>query len=150
MVLLHNVFWTRFARLVLMFRELNISAIARSLKRIKEAVVNPQLIEFGREAMEWSQPVIRPLWMLDPTDLVAQQIDDQFLIGNKVLVAPVVRQGAVTRDVYLPGTAAGRGVWKRGTDGAFFEGGRWLNGSDAPLDTVLYFVKLPDDARPGP
>jgi len=100
--------------------------------------------------MERSKPVIRPLWMLDPTDPVAQRIDDEFLLGDKILVAPVLTEGARTRDVYLPKTTKGPGVWKRGTDGTFFEGGQWLNGSSAPLENVLYFVRQPDDARPGP
>lgn len=134
-----------------MFSDENItSTAARSLKYIKEKVVNPELINFGREAMERSKPVIRPLWMLDPTDPVAQRIDDEFLLGDKILVAPVLTEGARTRDVYLPKTTKGPGVWKRGTDGTFFEGGQWLNGSSAPLENVLYFVRQPDDARPGP
>ena len=31
-----------------------------------------ELIRFSRVAMENSMPVIRPLWMLDPSDIIAQ------------------------------------------------------------------------------
>lgn len=131
------------------YRDYNIAPVAKALKDIKENIVNPKLISFGREAMELSKPVIRPLWMLDPTDPVAQRIDDQFLIGDKILVAPVLHKGARRRDVYLPRSEQGAGVWKRGTDGTFFEGGQWLNNSVADLDTVLFYLRQDDLARPG-
>lgn len=131
------------------YRSKNIAPIAKKLKDIKENIVNPELIKFGREAMEISRPVIRPLWMLNPTDEIAQRIDDEFLIGDKILVAPVLHEKARRRDVYLPRTHNGQGVWKRGTDGTFFEGGQWLNNSIAELDTILFFVRQPEHARPG-
>merc|ERR1712142_1276234 len=79
-----------------------IAPIAGRLKHLKENLVNKQLIKFGHEAMELSRPVIRPLWMLNPNDPVSQRIDDQFLVGDKILVAPILERGAVKRDVYLP------------------------------------------------
>ena len=42
------------------------------------------------------------MWWLDPQDAAALAIDDQFLLGDEVLVAPVLEEGAVTRHVYLP------------------------------------------------
>ncbi|XP_023329548.1 myogenesis-regulating glycosidase isoform X5 [Eurytemora carolleeae] len=131
------------------YRSKNIAPIAKKLKDIKENIVNPELIRFGREAMEISRPVIRPLWMLNPTDEIAQRIDDEFLIGDKILVAPVLHENARRRNVYLPRTYNGQGVWKRGTDGTFFEGGQWLNNSIAELDTILFFIRQPEHARPG-
>ena len=38
---------------------------------------------------------------LDPHDAETYRIQDQFAIGNDVIVAPVVTRGATTRDVYL-------------------------------------------------
>lgn len=131
------------------YRNKHIHTVTQNLKYIKEEVVNPELIMFSQVAMENSAPVIRPLWMLDPEDKIAQTISDEFLIGDKILVAPVLEQGATTRNVYLPHSKKGPGVWKRGTDGTFFEGGQWLTNSLAPLDTVLYFIRQSDFARPG-
>ena len=42
------------------------------------------------------------MWWLDPQDAAALAVDDQFLLGDEVLVAPVLEEGAVTRHVYLP------------------------------------------------
>ena len=59
----------------------------------------PELLKFGQEAMDASRPIIRPLWMLNPLDPILQQIDDQFLIGDQILVAPVLHRGS--REVNL-------------------------------------------------
>jgi len=126
-----------------------IAPIAGKLKHLKENVVNKHLIYFGREAMEMSKPVIRPLWMLNPNDSVSQRIDDQFLIGDTILVAPILDAGARKRDVYLPMSSTGVGVWKSGTDGTFYKGGQWLNQTVVELDTILYFERQSDFARPG-
>ena len=55
------------------YRDLNIAPVARKLKNLKEEVVRPELLYFGREAMELSRPIIRPLWMLNPLDKTAQR-----------------------------------------------------------------------------
>ncbi|XP_074986594.1 neutral alpha-glucosidase AB isoform X2 [Caretta caretta] len=49
------------------------------------------------------QPVMRPLWVEYSDDVTTFSIDDQFLIGNALLVHPVTEQGAHGVQVYLPG-----------------------------------------------
>uniref|UniRef100_A0A8C3SWR3 Glucosidase II alpha subunit n=2 Tax=Chelydra serpentina TaxID=8475 RepID=A0A8C3SWR3_CHESE len=49
------------------------------------------------------QPVMRPLWVEYPDDVTTFSIDDQFLIGNALLVHPVTEQGAQGVQIYLPG-----------------------------------------------
>ena len=44
------------------------------------------MVNFTLDAMVSSMPVIRPLWMLDPNDHANLVIDDEFLIGNKVIL----------------------------------------------------------------
>ena len=44
------------------------------------------MVNFTLDAMVSSMPVIRPLWMLDPDDNANLVIDDEFLIGNKVIL----------------------------------------------------------------
>lgn len=64
-------------------------------------------------------PVVRPLFWSSPADTVALGIDDEYLLGDNLLVAPVVDSGANTRSVYLPS-----GRWFRlGSDSAY-EGGQ--------------------------
>ena len=119
------------------------------MKSIKDKIVNPLLIKFAGEAMEKSLPLIRPLWMFNPTDENCQVINDQFMIGDTVLVAPVLHQGSRMRSVYLPAQTNGTDiVWKRGTDGPYHRGGQWVRDIEVALDEVLYFERKGDGARP--
>merc|ERR1719348_1089367 len=130
------------------YQDQGIGPVGRLLNEVKQEVVNPLLRRVGQEAMESSLPVIRPLWMLDPEDEVSQSIDDQVLIGDKLLVAPILKPGQTKRDVYLPSTRDGPGVWKR-NDGTWFEGGQWARNIEVTLNQVLYFERQPENLRPG-
>ena len=50
----------------------------------------------------------------------------------QILVAPVLEFGGRERNVYLPkleDDVDDTVMWKRGTDGTFYKGGKWLNGT---------------------
>ena len=47
-------------------------------------------------------PVTRPLWLAAPAGRAAAREDQEWMLGDDVLVAPVVVQGATTRAVRLP------------------------------------------------
>jgi alpha-glucosidase len=48
-------------------------------------------------------PICRPLFLTDRSDPeVYHHLDDQFMVGNDILVAPVVAHGQTSRNVYLP------------------------------------------------
>ena len=42
------------------------------------------------------------MWWLDPMDDEALSVEDEFLLGDSLLVAPVLEEGAIKRDIYLP------------------------------------------------
>lgn len=44
-------------------------------------------------AVSNGSPVNPPIWWIAPDDKIAQRIDDQFLLGETILVAPVVDPG---------------------------------------------------------
>ncbi len=52
-------------------------------------------------------PMTRPLWLVDPALARNAHADDEWLLGNDLLVAPVLVEGATTREVALPA-----GCWK--------------------------------------
>ena len=56
-----------------------------------------------------------------------------------MLVAPVVQQGAVERDIYLP-----LGLWRDESDMShpLIAGPIWLKNYPAPLDTLPYFTRV--------
>ncbi|XP_040837870.1 neutral alpha-glucosidase AB isoform X1 [Ochotona curzoniae] len=48
-------------------------------------------------------PVMRPMWVHYPQDVTTFSVDDQFLLGDALLVHPVSDPGAHGVQVYLPG-----------------------------------------------
>ncbi|GAM21733.1 hypothetical protein SAMD00019534_049080, partial [Acytostelium subglobosum LB1] len=48
-------------------------------------------------------PTMRPLWVEFPSDPSLFAVDNEFMVGNSLLVVPVVEQGAKTTRVMLPG-----------------------------------------------
>ena len=54
------------------------------------------------EAETNGAPILRHLMLVFPNDAEAWDISDQFMIGTKLLVAPVTEEGATSRSVYFP------------------------------------------------
>jgi alpha-glucosidase (family GH31 glycosyl hydrolase) len=94
------------------------------------------MLRLAEEAAQTLTPICRPLWFLDAGDETTYEIHDQFALGQDVIVAPVVHQGASTRDVYL--TA---GLWRDVNEDRVVEGGQWLRALHAPLDRIPVFVR---------
>lgn len=46
-------------------------------------------------AVSNGDPVNPPIWWIAPNDKIAQAVDDEFLLGDKILVAPVIAEGKV-------------------------------------------------------
>ena len=80
-------------------------------------------------------PPVRPLWWDHPEEARLWDVDDAFLFGDALLVAPVVEEGARWRTVLLP-----PGLWYDFWTGDVYEGGREIT-VDAPLDYTPVFVR---------
>ena len=61
------------------------------------------------------EPVLRPLFYDFPE--MEQEVEDQFMLGAGLMAAPVLKQGARTRRVYLP-----PGLWYEYESGKKYEG----------------------------
>jgi alpha-glucosidase len=81
-------------------------------------------------------PPLRPLWFEYPQDVDAALIDDEYLVGRDLLVAPVVVQHQRLRKVYFPKGSAWIDWWS----GARYAGGRSV-AVDAPLDRLPLYVR---------
>jgi alpha-glucosidase (family GH31 glycosyl hydrolase) len=95
----------------------------------------PFLYTALEEAHRTGVPVFRPLVLNYQDDPNTYNIDDQFMIGSDLLVAPVTRPDVTSRLVYLP-----RGVWYDYWTGKSYQGGTMYR-VDAPLETVPMFVR---------
>ena len=56
----------------------------------------------GAEAEQTGAPILRHMMLVFPDDTETWDISDQYMIGDSLLVAPVVEEGTTTRSVYFP------------------------------------------------
>ena len=60
-------------------------------------------IELARNATQTGFPIIRPLWwIVQDADPMVWKIYDQFLIGDDIMVAPILEPNITSRSVYFP------------------------------------------------
>jgi alpha-glucosidase len=95
----------------------------------------PYLQNLFWEARRTGAPIMRPLIWHYPHDDFAAQVDDQFMFGADMLVAPILSRGRSARTVYLP-----EGNWYP------FQGGEPLPGGQThvvewPLGSAPAFVR---------
>ena len=64
-----------------------------------------------------------------------EKVTDQFMLGSKFLVAPVLEQGKTARDVYIP-----EGKWK-GKNGEVIDGG-CICEMTAKIDELIILERL--------
>ena len=106
----------------------------------KYAIIKTRMLPYVRiavrEARVSGAPVMRHMYLTNPTDPRVYQMQDQYLYGDSLLVAPVVTRGLTSRPVYLP-------------EPQYFDywtGARVVGGGDvialAPLDTVPVFARV--------
>uniref|UniRef100_A0A8D0GNR5 MYORG glycosidase n=1 Tax=Sphenodon punctatus TaxID=8508 RepID=A0A8D0GNR5_SPHPU len=109
--------------------------IAQKFTELHESLVTPLLLELAGKVTDVGDPIIRPIWWISPRDESAHTIDSQFLIGDTLMVAPILELGKRERNVYLPA-----GKW-RSYKGELFEKTPVLL-MDYPvgLDEVAYFL----------
>ena len=93
------------------------------------------LEELWTEAGETGAPPTRPLWWQDPDDRAGWHQDQEWLLGSDLLVAPVVKKGAVKRTAYLP-----EGCWRLHGRGTSYDGGASVT-VDAPLGSLPWFSR---------
>jgi len=89
-----------------------------------------------RQAHQAGTPLMRPLCYDFPDDKHAWQIEDAYMFGPNILVAPVTSEGIRQRIVYLPGGCQ----WRNLTSGEVIDGGQTLI-ADAPLARIPVFLR---------
>jgi alpha-D-xyloside xylohydrolase len=110
-------------------------AIIKELLFLRERL-RPYIMGQMRLANERGIPPMRPLFFDFPEDEESWSVDDQFMFGPDLLVAPVLYEGARSREVYLPAEITWTDAW---TDESI-EGGQWV-AADAPLDRIPLYLR---------
>ncbi len=75
------------------------------------AALAPYVRHLCGEAQTLGLPAQRPLFLHYPHDPALWPLQDQFLYGEELLIAPVIEEGATMREVILPGEHAWRHLW---------------------------------------
>lgn len=96
----------------------------------------PYLYDIMREGELNGLPVIRPLMLHYQEDGKTYEINDQFLCGENILVAPIVEQGKTARIVYLPKGDNWVDFWTK----EVIEGGKYII-KEAALDVCPIYIK---------
>ncbi|WP_374700533.1 glycoside hydrolase family 31 protein [Microbacterium azadirachtae] len=76
-------------------------AVATRLLNLREAL-RPYLHRVMAEATAVGLPAMRALFLHHPDEPRAWEVDDQYLLGADLLVAPLTEPGVETRDVFVP------------------------------------------------
>ena len=77
-----------------------------------------------------------------PADPRTWEIEDQFMFGPDILVAPVLAEGVRARPVYLPVGTSWRCAWT----GEVSPGGTRVD-ADAPLERIPVFLRAGSTLR---
>lgn len=91
--------------------------------------LRPYLWKTAQGCVRDSKPFMRPLIYGWPYDAKAVNCQDEYLLGDDLLVAPLLEENAVSREVYLPD-----GIWKDFFDGTEYAGKQTITaGRDGKL-----------------
>jgi alpha-D-xyloside xylohydrolase len=108
--------------------------------------LRPYIMTQMRTAHETGIPPMRPLFVDFPADPRAWQVDDAYMFGPDLLVAPVASYGARQRPVYLPEGSQWTDAWT----GETIPGGTEVTAA-APLAQIPLYLRdgatLPITAR---
>jgi alpha-D-xyloside xylohydrolase len=81
-------------------------------------------------------PPMRPLFVDFPSDITCYEVDDEYLFGSDLLVAPILDADMSERSVYLPTNVVWRNAWTDQT----YAGGQWIT-MEAPLEHIPLFLR---------
>ena len=98
--------------------------------------LRPYIRQLMRDASENGAPVMRPLFYDFQQDEACWNVEDAYMFGPDLLIAPVMEAGAETRELYLPkGTR-----WVDAYTGQHYEGGQRVT-VPAPLGIIPVMMR---------
>ena len=97
----------------------------------------PTILRAATESAQTAHPIVRPLWWIDPQNSDTFDIDSEFLVGDDLLVAPILHKGQLSRDIYLP-----RGTWKDLKHEEVYLGRQYVKNYKAALNELPVFRRM--------
>ncbi|RXG72871.1 putative family 31 glucosidase [Armadillidium vulgare] len=118
-------------------QSINVSKISLEVSSLHSRFA-PLLIDVAKKTLLGKGPIVRPTWWLCPMDEECLLADQQFLVGDDLLVTPVVIEAATSLDVVFP-----PGKWKRSDgDGQIYEGVSKQTLYDISIESNIYFERI--------
>ena len=99
--------------------------------------MQPYIDDLQKNISRYGGPTVRPLWYEYPEDADAFGLNDEYLLGPELLVAPVYKRGAWGRDVYFPGNSST--IWESIWNSSDVHPGGTRTFVSAPLDMIPVF-----------
>ena len=109
--------------------------VVRHYARLRNSLI-PYLLATAYESTRTGMPMLRPMVLEFPDEPNVDQLDDQYLLGHDLLVAPIFKAGARSRMVYFP-----RGKWWRWGNPSASISGPGFHDIEAPLEVVPLYVR---------
>ncbi|WP_408008506.1 TIM-barrel domain-containing protein [Pseudalkalibacillus sp. A8] len=97
----------------------------------------PYLYHLLYQAHEYYQPILSPMFYHFQDDKKTFEENDDFMVGEDLLIASVMERGQRKRGVYLPENLHG---WYDINTGIWYEGGKTVQ-VDAPLNVIPKFAQ---------
>lgn len=114
------------------------TARIRSAIRLRYAFL-PYVYTLFHECSSDGQPVMRPLWMRFPEVIGMTAEENQFMLGDDLLIKPITEPEAARTEVYLPGSGL---IWYHIFEGfKRFGGGKLHEGLPTPIDYIPVFQR---------
>ncbi len=92
----------------------------------------PYVYAQAKECTEKGLPMLRALFVEFPDDPGAWKVEDEYLFGSQILVAPLLETGITGRTVYLP-----KGKWIDYQTEQVYEGGGWQQIEAGSLPIIM-------------
>ena len=102
--------------------------------------LTPYILNAMKRVSMTGLPINRPLWMDFADDPNVWAVDDVYMFGPSLLVAPVTDMGARNRTLYLPKLSSGE-TWIHHFTNKSYGGGGVNVTVDAPLDEFPLFAR---------
>jgi len=106
----------------------------RTYSRLHTALT-PYWQIYAQKASLTGAPILRHLFLLEPKNPLVWDRHDQYMVGDDILVAPVVQDGVRSRELYLPA-----GEWLSYWDNTLYRGGDVVT-VPAPLEEIPLLMR---------
>jgi alpha-D-xyloside xylohydrolase len=113
--------------------------VLKKLIEVRERM-KPYTQKYMDIASKTGKPIMRPMFFDYHQDEICYTLEEQYMYGEDILVAPIVDQGQVERMVYLPA-----GSWVNVMDRKILQGGQFIK-CHAEIHEFIAFVKEESDA----